>query len=77
MRLHELAQHRVDRLAHLRPVTLQAIGQPGDVKRREQRDVRAPLHTQGDGVDAVVVKEFAAVDGGHQRRGVAHNNVVC
>ena len=69
------ADQLVDRLAHLRAVALQAIGTPGQVECRDERQVDAGLFLIGERVEAPIAEDELAVDGDHQRGRVGHDDL--
>ena len=76
MTLQQGLQHRVHRRLHVRAVALQAVGHPGQVRRREQGEAGAGVRPDRPGLERAVAEDEPAVDGRHQRRRVAHDDGV-
>ena len=68
--LQRLTHQGVKMSRHLRTHAFQAVGHSGQVQACDQGDVVETMMGQSHGVEAFVIKQKLAVDGGHQWGGV-------
>ncbi len=65
-------QPRINTLLHRDPIALDTVGHPGQIQAQQQCDVKAALKLDPRLVQAAVVEQYVAVDGGDQGGRVNH-----